>query len=133
LAHTPGQRINEITPNVPKNSMRSCAVSTVVFVRNRTYNRAVGLSGGDQLTMLTLKAPDAFEFRVFACFVFVEVPDKLRRKLGKNAFRGIIVGYRHDGLGYRVYNPATRRITTSVYVVSRKPRWASAHAIQLTQ
>jgi hypothetical protein len=28
-----------------------------------------------------------------------------------------MVGYPHDAPGYRVYNPATRRITTSVHVM----------------
>jgi hypothetical protein len=46
-----------------------------------------------------------------------QVPEKLRRKLGEKAFRGIMVGYPRDAPGYRVYNPDTRRITTSVHVV----------------
>jgi hypothetical protein len=49
--------------------------------------------------------------------VFVNVPDKLRRKLGETAFRGVMAGYPHDAPRYRVYKPATRRITTSVRVV----------------
>jgi hypothetical protein len=99
------------------NSMWSCAVSTVVYLRNGTYNRAVGLSGGVPLTMLTLTSPDASKFRVFGCDVFAKVPDKLRRKLGEKAFRGVMVGYPHEAPWYRVENPATSRITTSVHVV----------------
>jgi hypothetical protein len=45
------------------------------------------------------------------------VPDKLRRKLSEKAFRGVMVGYPADAPGYRVFNPETRRITTSVHVV----------------
>jgi hypothetical protein len=37
--------------------------------------------------------PDASKFRVFGCAVFAKVPDKLRRKLGEKAFRGVMVGY----------------------------------------
>jgi hypothetical protein len=99
------------------NSMWSCAVSTVVYLRNRTYNRSVGLTGGIPLTLLTSSAPDASKFRVFGCAVFAKVPDKLRRKLGVKAFRGVMVGYPIDAPWYRVYNPETRRITTSVHVV----------------
>jgi hypothetical protein len=51
------------------------------------------------------------------CIVFAKVPEKLRRKVGEKAFRGVMVGYPHDAPGYRVYNPATRRITTSLHVV----------------
>jgi hypothetical protein len=74
------------------NSMWSCAVITVVYLRNRTYSRSVGLTGGIPLTLLTSSAHDASKFRVFGCAVFVKVPDKLRRKLGEKAFRGVMVG-----------------------------------------
>jgi hypothetical protein len=49
--------------------------------------------------------------------VFAKVPDKLRRKLGEKAFRGVMVGYPPDAPGYRVYNPVTRRSITSVHVM----------------
>jgi hypothetical protein len=64
--------------------------------------------------------PDASKFRVFGCAVFAKVPDKLRRKLSEKAFRGVMVGYPTNAPGYRVYNPETRRITTSVHVVFRE-------------
>jgi hypothetical protein len=99
------------------NSMCSCIVSIVVYLRNRTYNPSVGLTGGIPLTILTSSAPDASKFRVFGRAVFAKVPDKLRRKLGEKAFCGVMVGYRTDAPWYRVYNPETRRITTSVHVV----------------
>jgi hypothetical protein len=99
------------------NSMWSCVVSTFVYQRNRTYNRSVGLTGGIPFTLLTSSVPHASKFPVFGCAVFAKVPDQLRRKLGKKAFRGVIVGYPPDALGYRVYNPETRRINTSIYVV----------------
>jgi hypothetical protein len=60
------------------NSMWSCGVSTLVFLRNRTYNRSVGLTGGIPLTLLTSSVHDASTFRVFGCAVFAKVPDKLR-------------------------------------------------------
>jgi hypothetical protein len=99
------------------NSMWSCAINTVVYIRNRTYNRSVGLTGGIPLTLLTSSVPDASKFRVFGCAVFAKVPDKLRRKLGEKTFRGVMVAYPRDAPWYRVYNPETRRITTSVHVV----------------
>jgi hypothetical protein len=102
------------------NSMWSCAVSTVVYLRNRTYIRSVGPSGGIPLALLTSSVPDASKFRVFGCAVFAKVPDKLRRKLSEQAFRGVMVGYPTDAPGHRVYNPETRRNTTSVHVVFQK-------------
>jgi hypothetical protein len=99
------------------NSTWSCVVSTVVYLRNRTYSRSIGAKGGIPLTLLTSFVLDASMFRVFGCAVFAKVPDKLRRKLSEKAFRGVVVGYPPDAPGYRVYNPETRRITTSVHVV----------------
>jgi hypothetical protein len=99
------------------NSMCSCAISHVVYLRNRMFSRAVGVSCGVPLTLLTLQDPDASKFRVFGCIVLAKVPDKLRRNLGEKVFRGIMVGYPPDTPGYRIYIPATRRITTSVHVV----------------
>jgi hypothetical protein len=52
------------------NSMWSCAVNTVVYLRNRTYNRSVGLTSGIPLTLLKSSVPDASKFRVFGCAVF---------------------------------------------------------------
>jgi hypothetical protein len=46
------------------NSMWSCAVGTVMYMRNRTYIRSVGLSGGIPLTLLTSAAPYASKLRV---------------------------------------------------------------------
>jgi hypothetical protein len=99
------------------NAMWSCAVSIVVYLRNRTYNRAVGFSRGVPLTLLAQVEPDASKLRVFGCVVFAKVPHKLRRKLGEKAFRGVMVSYPPYAMGYRVYNPVTLRITTSVHVM----------------
>jgi hypothetical protein len=66
------------------NSVWSCAVSTVVSLRNRTFSRANNLSSGVRITLLTSKAPDASKFRISGCSVFAKVSDKLRNKLGEN-------------------------------------------------
>jgi hypothetical protein len=97
--------------------MWSCAVNIAMYLRNRTYNRSVDLSGGAPLTLLTSCVPDASKFRVFGCTIFAKVPDKLRRKLSDKAFRGVMVGYPPNAHGYHIYNPETRRITTSVHIV----------------
>jgi hypothetical protein len=99
------------------NFMWSCAVNTVVYLCNRTYSRSGGPNGGVPLTILTSYVPDASKFRVFGCAVSAKVPDKQRRALSEKAFRRVMVGYPPDAPGYRVYNPETRRISTSVHVV----------------
>jgi hypothetical protein len=77
--------------------------------------------------------PDASKFRVFGCAISAKVPDKLRRKLSEKAFRGVMVGYPTDALGYRVYNPETRRITTSVHVVFQENTPGFGTRLPLTQ
>jgi hypothetical protein len=99
------------------NAMWSCAVNTIVYLRNRTLSRAIGPSGGVPITLLTLGEPDASNFRVFGCTVYASVTDKLRCKLGEKAFRGAMVGYPFDAPSYCVCNPVTRRITTSVHAM----------------
>jgi hypothetical protein len=80
-------------------SVWSCVIITVVCLRSRTFSRDVGASGSVPLTLLTSHEPDASKSRVFGCTVLAKVPDKLRRKLGEKAFRGIMVGYPRDALG----------------------------------
>jgi hypothetical protein len=86
------------------NSMWSWAVSVVVHLRNRTFSRAGRLPGDVPITLLTSKALEGSKFRVIGCAVFTIVLDKLRRKLGEKAFRGVMLGYLPDAAWYRVYN-----------------------------
>jgi hypothetical protein len=98
------------------NCVWSCAVSTVVYFRNRTFSRAVGPSSGVPLTLLTSVRPDASKFCVFGCTDFAKVLDNLRRKLADKVFCGIMVDYPFDYThGYPPYNHVTRRTTTSVH------------------
>jgi hypothetical protein len=63
--------------------------------------------------------------------MFAKVHDNLKRKLGLKAFRGVMVGYSHNSPGFRVYNPATRRITTSVHVQFEEilPGFGATHPV----
>jgi hypothetical protein len=63
--------------------------------------------------------------------VFAKVHGNLRRKLGMKAFRGVMVGYSYKSPGYRIYNPATRRITTFVYIKFEEsvPSFGSSHHV----
>jgi hypothetical protein len=112
------------------NNMWSCAINTIVYLRNRTYSRAIGPSGGVPLALLTGNV-DASTFMVFVCTIFAKVPDNLRRKLGMKAFRGVMVGYSQNSPGYRVYNPATTRITTYVHIKfhEKLPGFGTSHPV----
>jgi hypothetical protein len=102
--------------NKPKsvpNSIWSCAISSVVYLRNGTYSRNVGRSGGVPLTMLTSKAPPNS-----ASSSALSSPKCMSSYIGKWANKRSVASWSApDALGYRLYNPATRLITTSVHVV----------------
>jgi hypothetical protein len=86
------------------NSMWSCVINTVAHLRNRMFSRAVGVSGGVLLTLLTSQEPDASKFRIVGFTVFAKVPDRLRRKLGEKAFRAQGIAFTtmlHDALPRR--------------------------------
>jgi hypothetical protein len=87
--------------------MWSCVIITVVYLRNRTFCRAIVISGGVPITLLTSKEPDASKLRVPRCTFFVKVHDKLRRKLGEKAFRGVMVAYPPDAPRYSICNLMT--------------------------
>jgi hypothetical protein len=61
--------------------MWSCAMSTAVYLRNRTFSRAVARTGGVPLTLPTSASPEASVFRVFSCAAFAEVLNAQRNKL----------------------------------------------------
>jgi hypothetical protein len=97
--------------------MWSCDIITVVFLQNRTLCRAVGPAGGVPLTLLASAIPNTLMFNVFGCVVFARIPDKQRKQLDSKPFRGVFMGYPPNPLGYHIYNPTKRRITTSMHVV----------------
>jgi hypothetical protein len=111
--------------------MWSCAINTVVHLRNRTYTRVVGPSGGVSLTRFTGTVLDAYAFQAFGCAIVAKVLDNLTRKLGMKAFRSVIVGYSQPSPGYRVYNPSPRRITTSFHVKIQEklPCFGTSHTV----
>jgi hypothetical protein len=84
------------------NSMWSCAISTVVYLRNRMFSRAVGASGGVPLTLLTSQEPNASK-----------VPGKLRRKLGEKRFAA----------SWMVTHLTPRGIASATLLHAGLPRW----------
>jgi hypothetical protein len=108
------------------NSMWRCAVSIVIYLCNHTFSRAVGPSGGVPVTLLALVEPNAYKFRVFGYTFFAKVPNKLHRKLGEKASRGVMVGYLSHAPMDRVDSPVTRRTTTSMLVMVKDAIPASA-------
>ena len=89
------------------------AVAVAVYLKNRLPHRAV--TGKTPEEAFTGIKPDVSHLRVFGCDAYVLVPEGERRKLDSKVKRCIFVGYGHDQgvLGYRLYDPATRKFIMS--------------------
>jgi hypothetical protein len=65
--------------------------------------------------------------KVFGCDAFVHVPTEKRSKLDNKAIRCIFIGYKEGMKGYKLWNPASRRIMYSRDVVFREFRGNFEH------
>lgn len=93
------------------------AVKTAVYVLNRSvwsknsvtpYEAWVG------------KTPDLKHLRIFGSEAFVHIPKQFTRKLDVRARKTILVGYEGDSANYRVYDPASKRISITRDVTFRE-------------
>ncbi|CAG4987165.1 unnamed protein product [Colias eurytheme] len=90
------------------------AVNTAVYLRNRT------LASGLQKTPYELwcgRKPNLDHIRVFGSPAMVHVPKINRTKWDKKAEKYILLGFAENTKGYRLYNPRTKKITTSRDVI----------------
>lgn len=90
------------------------AVNTAVYLRNRT------LASGLQKTPYELwsgRKPNLEHIRVFGSPAMVHIPKINRTKWDKKAEQYILLGFAENTKGYRVYNPKTKKITTSRDVI----------------
>lgn len=87
------------------------AVNTAVYLMNRTPVASLGMM--TPFEKWTGRKPDLSHVRIFGSDVMVHVPKVQRQKWDKKAEKFILVGYPDNVKGYRLYNPKTRKITTS--------------------
>ena len=80
------------------------------FLGNRAPHSAIGMQSPHK--MLKGAEPDLRLLRVIGARAFVHI-ETHTKKLELKAVEGRLVGYSNDSKSYRVYNPATRRITES--------------------
>jgi hypothetical protein len=101
------------------NSMRSARLSTCARARSvaRLDHPVLGPSLSRHLKKRTRPNFTSLIGRISHFTFFWKVPDKLRRKVGEDACRGVLVGYPIDAPMYRVHNPVTRCITSPVHVM----------------
>lgn len=93
----------------------SGATNTAVYLQNRTIPSA--LHGKTHLELWAYEELDISYLRVFGCTVMIHISKEKRLNCDKTAERGIILGYRDDVKGYRVYNPKIKDITTDWDVI----------------
>jgi hypothetical protein len=91
------------------------AVTIAVYSMNRTPTAAVhGMTPEEKFTG---KKPDVSHLKVFGYITYVHVPDKKRSKLDPKAEKCIFIGYSSKQMGYRCFNPSTRKLQVSRDVV----------------
>jgi Integrase core domain len=91
------------------------AVSTSVYIINLSPHASVDAKTPYEAWHGT--RPDVSHLRSFGCLAYSHVPDQKRTKLDAKAIKCIFLGYAEGTKGYRLWNPATRKVIISRDVV----------------
>jgi hypothetical protein len=91
------------------------AVTTTVYLLNRSSSKSVG--GKTPYELWTGNTPGVQHLRTFGCVAHVRITTPHLKKLDDRSRRMIFVGYEPGSMAYRVYDPATRRVSISRDVV----------------
>lgn len=79
------------------------ACNIVVYILNRYPHKALkDITSNEAFTNEKLEVLD---FYVFACPIYIHVPDEKRTKLEPSSFKGIFVGYNKTSKAYQIYVP----------------------------
>ena len=85
------------------------AANTMVYLRNRSPTAAL-----QDVTPYELwhgEKPNVSNLRVFGCVCFVNIPKA--KKLERQSFKGVFVGYPEGTKGYKIYNVASKSFVRS--------------------
>ena len=91
------------------------AVSCAVYLLNRCPTRS--LQGVIPEEAWSGHKPSVTHLRVFGCVAYAKIPDARRRKLDDKSERCIFVGYGERRMGYKLYNPITKKVIMSRDVI----------------
>ena len=91
------------------------AVAAAVYLCNRSPTASVKDSTPYELWHK--EKPDESHLKVFGCNAFVHIPDQKRKKFDKKSIHCIFVGYPAGCKGYKLYNPATKKMLRSKDVI----------------
>jgi len=104
------------------------AVDAACYLVNRSLSSA--LEDKTPQEVWTGKKPSLSHLRVFGCDAYVHVPKEKQTKLDSKPEKCIFIGYK-DGLkGYKLWNPATRKVVYSRDVVFREVKDVIKHEVQ---
>ena len=91
------------------------AVSTAAYLINRSPSVPIGFKIPEE--EWSGKAVKLDHLKVFGCSAYIKVKDADRDKLDSKSKKGTFVGYGSDDMGYRVWEPQSRKITRSRDVI----------------
>ena len=91
-------------------------VMTACYLRNRSPSSVLTDPITPEEAWCGYK-PSAGHLRVFGCRSFVHIPAEKRKKMEPKSWTGVLVGYGQKSKGWRIYNPAKRRVELSRDVV----------------
>ncbi|KAM2096074.1 hypothetical protein ACFX1R_019771 [Malus domestica] len=90
-------------------------VHTAVYLLNRCPTKAL-----DNITPFeaySKSKPGIAHLRIFGALCYVHVPKELRHKLESKSVKGVFVGYATCEKGYKVFDPATKKLILSRDIV----------------
>lgn len=91
------------------------AVSTAVYILNRTTSRVNPTITPYEMWMN--KKPELSHVRVFRSDAYVYVDKQFRKKLDPKTKKMILVGYQAESTNYRLYDPRSRKIVSSLVML----------------
>jgi hypothetical protein len=100
--------------NVP-NRFWGEAVSTAIYVLNRSYTRAV--DGKTPIEAWYGRRPDVEHLRTFGCIAHAKVTRPGLQKLADRSIKAVFFGYEQGSKAYKLYDPVANRMIVSRDVV----------------
>jgi hypothetical protein len=90
-------------------------VTTVVYLLNRSYTRAV--DGKTAYELWHGKTPNLQHLRVFGCLAHVKTARPHLKKLEDRSKKMVLLGYESGSKAYKVFDPLTQRVHVTRDVV----------------
>ena len=112
---------------IPK-SLWAEVVNWIIYVLNRCPTNAIKDMTPEEV-WIGMK-PSVEHFRVFGCIAHVHIPNAKRTKLENKSVCCVLMGVSEVSKGYRLYDPATKKIITSRDIIFEEEKhwdWDSSH------